>query len=58
MIALPFVVGAVHVTFTLDVPAWAFGAAGADGTPYGVTDDDGVDVGPVPLALWALTLNL
>ena len=58
MIARPSVAGAVHETVTLPSPGITIGAAGFAGTPYGVADDDGVDVGPVPLELWAFTVNV
>ena len=58
MITLPFVAGAVHETVTLPSPGVTVGAAGFAGSPYGVAAVEGVDVGPVPLALWAFTVNV
>jgi hypothetical protein len=52
------VAGAVHETVTLPSPGVTVGAAGFAGSPYGVAAVEGVDVGPVPLALWAFTLNV
>jgi hypothetical protein len=58
VIALPPVVGAVHETVTFVLPDSTLGAFGCVGAVIcGKTVTEGVDVGPVPFVLWALTLN-
>ena len=50
--------GASQDTVTRPSPATADGTVGADGTVAGVTAVDGVDAGPVPIALVAVTVNV
>ena len=60
MIALPPFAGAVQLTCADAFPAVAVtpvGGAGAVGAP-GVTAFDGVEAGPVPIALVAVTVKV
>lgn len=52
---MPLAGGAVQVTLAEAFPATAWTPVGAPGTVTGVTELDGVDVDPVPLALVAWT---
>ena len=57
MVAPPLF-GAVQVTVACALPAVAETLVGAPGTVAGVTELDGVDAGPVPAALVAVTVNV
>ena len=54
---LPWGSGAVHVTVADAVPDVAVTAVGARGGPAGVTWVESAELGPVPVALVALTEN-
>ena len=54
----PLLDGAVHVNETCVLPAVPATLVGAPGTVRGVTEDDAVDVAPVPAVLVALTRNV
>ena len=59
VIALPPVVGLVHVTVTSASPAVTVGVLGFAGfVGSGVTELDGVDAGDVPEEFLATTLNV
>ena len=59
VIALPpLLAGAAHETLAWVLPAVAVTPVGALGTVDGVTAVDGLDAGPVPLALAALTVKV
>ena len=58
MIALPPSAGADQLTVADPSPATAVGAAGAPGTPAGVTALDPGEAGPVPTALVADTVKV
>jgi hypothetical protein len=54
----PFEAGATHDTEAWVSPGVALTLVGAPGSPAGVTAVDGVDAGPVPAALVAVTMNV
>ncbi len=54
----PSFAGAVHVTVAEASPAVADAPVGASGMVIGVTALDGIDAGPVPAALVAVTVNV
>jgi hypothetical protein len=59
VIALPpLLAGAVHETLACVLPEVAVTPVGALGTVDGVTAVDGLDAGPVPFALAALTVKV
>jgi hypothetical protein len=59
VIALPpFEAGGVKLTVACWLPAVAVTAVGAPGTVAGVTLLEGLDAGPVPIALVAVTVNV
>ena len=58
MIALPPLAGADQLTVAEPLPATAVGAAGAAGTPAGVTTFDATDAAPVPTTLVAATAKV
>jgi hypothetical protein len=55
---LPFAAGGVKLTAAWALPAVAVTAVGAFGTAAGVTELEGFDAGPVPIALDAVTVNV
>jgi len=54
----PFAVGGVKLTTACALPAIADTAVGAPGTVAGVTEFEGDDAGPVPIALVAVTVKV
>jgi hypothetical protein len=54
----PFEAGAVKLTVACALPAVAVTFVGAPGTPIGVTLLEGLDAGPVPTELAAVTVNV
>jgi len=56
--ALPFDAGAVKLTWALALPGDALTPVGAPGTVYGVTGLEAADVGLVPFAFVAVTVNV
>ncbi len=58
MIGLPPLDGGTKLTVTFESPATMFGAAGAPGTPLGVTAFEAGDGGPGPMLLVARTVQV
>jgi hypothetical protein len=54
----PFEAGAVKLTFAWALPGVTLTTVGGPGTPAGVTLLEGVEAGPGPTALTAVTVNL
>ena len=54
----PLDAGGVKVTVALALPAVAVTTEGAPGTVAGVMLLDGVEAGPIPIALVAVTVNV
>ena len=58
MIEPPLLEGAVQDTVAFPSPAVALTLVGTPGTVRGVTERDGDDAEPVPIALVAVTVNV
>jgi hypothetical protein len=56
--ALPPLLGAIQETSTEALPRVSVTPVGASGVVAGVTLADGLDAGPVPTALVAVTVNV
>jgi hypothetical protein len=54
----PFEAGAWKLTFAWALPGVTLTTVGEPGTPAGVMLLEGVEAGPVPIALAAVTVNL